>query len=306
MISKASVLAISGFLILATMIIPNNYLSDTYDNYLHKTFGPLTLICHHEPLIIRSIDQHLHDVNAIDHRMLERVKNNMAVIVSQGPGPDHYSVLGYDPNLCLSGNVKNPIEEAYSHDPNRIAYLMTQIFLRAVRDDPLDYLAKVVRHMMAMLQQPLVEINVTTHFNDTSVPSATIIESVVGARLFADHSRFEGITRAPLTSDFGYAILNGINKTLWAMMLLGSILFILDIVWPGNGIKAVVLRWTPAMLASGLLICATLVVAISSTADVTRYRHPLCPLVLGTVVILLQVFVEMFRSNISCIGARQT
>lgn len=296
---RAGVLTVSGLLVLNTLIVNNDRLSNAYDGYSYKIFGPLTLLCHHAPLIIRSIDRRLLDDHANDRMLLDSIKNDLVTIVNLGQGPDHYTILGYDPNRCLYGNIVTIFSEVSSNDPDRIGQLMIRIFWRSVLDDPFSYLAKVAKHALVALYRPLVEINAVVRFDDKSVPSASAMDFAVVTGLFVDHARFVGTAAAPLASDFGLAVLDGLNNTLWIMMLLGGVLLVLDLAWPYAGLKPVIRRWTPAVLASGLLIGAVLVVAISSTVDVTRYRYPLFPLALGMAAILVQTFFEMAQARLT-------
>ena len=296
---RVSVLVGSALLALTTLVWTNARLSETYDRHSYKIFGPITLLCHQAPLVIASLDRHRLDDQSSDQPLLTQIREDLADIVARGPGPDNYLILGYDPNLCLYGIINDHLEQAFGDDPDRIAQLLLGLFRRAVIDDPLAYWIKVKNHAWAIISQPLVDFALTTSFNDRSLPPAALLNTVGSAAgLFADHRPFTGVTAPPLASDFGLAVLDGLGKLLWEMMLLGVVLLTGELIWPDAGRKSVIRRWIPAVLASGLLVGALLVVAVSNTADVPRYRYPLFPLALGTAALLLQVLVAMIHSRV--------
>jgi hypothetical protein len=280
---RSSIVLLTAIISLITLTTTNINLSEAYDRYNYKVFGPLTLFCHHAPLIINYIDNHIND-----NYILSELKNDLTEIISKGPGHDNYNILGYDPNICLYGKIRLPIDNEFSQDPDKISHFLAQIFFHAVLEYPSTYVSKVVMHFIDAINHPMVDISTSMPFNDKSVPSVEKIQPIVNSYLFSDRTIFIGVAAPLLESGVGISVLNIINDTFVIIIVIALSIFTIDLVLMKNMRLTIVRRWTPAGLALGLLVAAIMVVAISNTFDVSRYRYPLFPLVLGTVSLITQ------------------
>ena len=273
------------------MTFTNTYLSKTYDMYNYKVFGPLTMFCHHAPIVLKLLNHEIAD-NAQDMPpLLLQVRTALTHIVELGPGPDNYDILGYNPNLCLSGSIVGSIDQSMSHDPDQIGNFLLHTFRQAALSYPLDYLFKVEQHAVSAIYQPLVAISVIFKFDDRSIQH-------INSDMFSDRAHFKGIAAMPLDSDVGIYLLKVMNKFFWCLLLVGCIMIAVNFTLTRYGFRSVIRRWAPAILSSGLLIGAIMVVAMSSTFDVSRYRYPLFPLVLGTSTIIILILVERVQAAI--------
>ena len=288
-IGKIAGLTIPGVLVVTTLVMTNHTLSEKYERYDYKVFGPITLLCHQAPMVIRSLDRQL-TMDQTDHKaLLKTLRDDLSEIVNQGPGHDNYNILGYDPNMCLYGPIRPPIDQAFQSDPDQISHFLMHIVWQAVLDEPISYLTKVTHHLLATLRQPLVNIGTRFSFDNGSV--VTSAES----DLFKDRFQFVGTAAAPLSSEFGFALLRGLSDHFGSMMILAGLVLIIESVWFWPGWRMLLHRWSPALIASGLLIGAILTMALSSTADVTRYRYPLAPFVLADAAIMILTVAQSMR-----------
>ena len=286
---RVVVLAVSGVLAMTTLTWTNTHLSETYDRYNYKVFGPLNVFCHHVPLIITSLDRRIAAHQTDRDMPLVPLRSALAEVLTHYPDG---TLLGYDPNICLWQKIGPRLRDALSDDPDRISAFLLRTFWRAALDNPLVYLAKVAKHTASALDRPLWDIDFRVSFDDEAL-RADAAELAGFPGLFADHTRFVGSVAAPLTSSLGIAVLYGLSTVFGGLLLVGGLMLLVDLASTRTGRRPVIRRWTPALLGFGLLFGSIVVVAMSATFDLSRYRYPLFPLALGTAAMIVQAALGM-------------
>jgi hypothetical protein len=248
------------------------------------------LLCNHANLVAPIIDTLLlpPDSAAVIKGILERTASG---------GPNGWNILGLNGDDCMyrSGLYKYLLD--IKGDPEAVRGFMLRAFYAGVLNDPKTYAAKVIKQIWYALENPFPNIDQTI---ESSPERYRKLRAEWGTTLFIPTSALQGRTTRPLITGisvidaFSQWLLEFANRHAWIVWILVPILLFSTGVLSLCGQTGSVL---PVLLAGGVYLSSTVVVALSITFDVSRYLEAIAPLAmvfLAVVILHVGLHIKMW------------
>lgn len=244
------------------------------------TFAPLTLFCNFADLIRPRLDQLTIGANP---GAVDRLKREIDAVLEQGPGPHLWTLNGIDGDMCLYGESSKVVGELFP-DPSRLRDFTLKAFFTGVLSDPIAYSTRVVRQILGAALDPFPNTRVAATGDRSAYAQMSAIE-LVKPYLLPEYVMIGEVAR-PLESASrpllraGYALLEAAGRLMLPVMAMGTLVFGRDIgTWRRR--PAPQLRSALAFFVIvGFYLSSLMVVAVSHTFDIDRYREAAAPLAL--------------------------